>query len=171
MTMIAMETTTVESFLDYYERIRERTMRVIGCIPPERIEWTWREGRFTFGDLIRHLATIERFMYAENVMMRPSRYPGHGRELADGYDEVLAFINRLHEQSMHIFRSLSDDDLYRRCITPGGASVPVWKWLRAMVEHEAHHRGQIYLYLSMIDVPTPPLYGLTSEEVFERSEQ
>lgn len=171
MTMIAMETTTVESFLDYYERIRERTMRVISCIPPERIEWTWREGRFTFGDLIRHLATIERFMYAENVMMRPSRYPGHGRELADGYEEVLAFINRLHEQSMHIFRSLSDDDLYRKCVTPGGASVTVWKWLRAMVEHEAHHRGQIYLYLSMIDVPTPPLYGLTSEEVFERSEQ
>jgi uncharacterized damage-inducible protein DinB len=44
----------------------------------------------------------------------------------------------------------------------------VWKWLRAMVEHEIHHRGQIYIYLSMIDVSTSPIYGLTSEEVFER---
>ena len=39
----------------------------------------------------------------------------------------------------------------------------------AMVEHEAHHRGQIYLMLNMLEVPTPPLYGLTSEEVRARS--
>jgi len=38
-----------------------------------------------------------------------------------------------------------------------------------MVEHEAHHRGQIYLMLNMLEVPTPPLYGLTSEEVRARS--
>lgn len=170
MIMMVTEVVSVETFLEYFERIRERTLRVIRCIPPDMIEWTYREGRFTLGDLIRHLATIERFMYAENVMMRPSRYPGHGRDLADGYDEVLQFFNRLHEQSMHIFRSLSDEDLYKRCYTPGGTPITVWKWLRAMVEHEAHHRGQIYLYLSMLDVPTPPLYGLTSEEVLKRSD-
>ena len=38
-----------------------------------------------------------------------------------------------------------------------------------MVEHEAHHRGQIYLMLGMLGVPTPPLYGLTEEQVRERS--
>jgi uncharacterized damage-inducible protein DinB len=38
-----------------------------------------------------------------------------------------------------------------------------------MVEHEVHHRGQLYLYLGMLGVPTPPLYGLTSEEVKARS--
>ena len=82
--MIAMEATTVETFLEYFEKVRGRTLRVISHIPPDMIEWTYREGRFTFGDLIRHLATIERFMYAENLMMRPSRYPGHGREHALG---------------------------------------------------------------------------------------
>jgi uncharacterized damage-inducible protein DinB len=39
---------------------------------------------------------------------------------------------------------------------------------RLMTEHEIHHRGQIYLYLAMLDVPTPPLYGLTSEQVRAR---
>jgi uncharacterized damage-inducible protein DinB len=47
--------------------------------------------------------------------------------------------------------------------------ITVWKWLRAMVEHEIHHRGQIYIYLAMLNVSTPPLYGLTSEQVLERS--
>ena len=39
-----------------------------------------------------------------------------------------------------------------------------------MVEHEIHHRGQIYLYLAVLGVPTPPLYGLTEEQVLARSE-
>jgi uncharacterized damage-inducible protein DinB len=51
----------------------------------------------------------------------------------------------------------------------GGASLAVWKWLRAMVEHEVHHRGQLYLMLGMIGVETPPIFGLTSEQVRERS--
>lgn len=40
-----------------------------------------------------------------------------------------------------------------------------------MVEHEIHHQGQIYLYLSMLGVATPRLYGLTSVQVRERSLQ
>ena len=160
---------TIGPFLEYYEKVRERTIRVARCIPPERIDWSYKSGKFTFGDLLRHLAAIERYMYAENVRRRPSRYPGHGRELADGYEPVLEFVERMHRESVEIFRSLTADDLRQRCVTPGGASLPVWKWLRAMVEHEIHHRGQLYLYLSLLDVPAPPIYGLTSEEVLERS--
>ncbi|HET9766914.1 MAG TPA: DinB family protein [Thermoanaerobaculia bacterium] len=66
-------------------------------------------------------------------------------------------------------RPLSVDDLVARRETPAGATVPAWKWLRSMVEHEAHHRGQLYTYLGLLGVPTPPLYGLTEEEVKARS--
>jgi uncharacterized damage-inducible protein DinB len=38
-----------------------------------------------------------------------------------------------------------------------------------MVEHEVHHRGQLYMALGILGVPTPPIYGLTSEQVRERS--
>jgi uncharacterized damage-inducible protein DinB len=160
---------SLSDFLEYYEKIRARTVRVVNCIPPEKLEWTWSAGKFTLGDLVRHIAAIERYMYAENVQQKQSRYPGHGKELADGYDQVIAFLNRTHEESMQIFRGLSDEDLKRKCVTPGGAPITTWKWLRAMIEHEIHHRGEIYLYLAMLGVPTPPLYGLTSEEVRSRS--
>jgi uncharacterized damage-inducible protein DinB len=108
-------------------------------------------------------------MFAENAQLKPSRYPGHGVELAGGYHESLDFMNRMHGESMSIFRKLSDEDLQRKCITPNGTPITVWKWLRAMTEHEIHHRGQLYLYLAILGIETPPLYGLTSEEVLERS--
>lgn len=155
--------------LDYIERVRHRTMRVIRCIPPDRLEWTYREGKFTLGDLVRHLGAIERWMFAENVAGRPSSYPGHGRELADGYENVVRYIESMHAASMEIFGSLTPEDMVRKCVTPGGAELAIGKWIRSMIEHEIHHRGQIYLYLSILGVETPPLYGLTEEEVKERS--
>jgi len=164
-----VELTTVDSFVAYYERIQQRTRRVVECIQPGAIEWTYREGRFTLGDLVRHLAAIERWMWAENVCGRPGRYPGHGRELADGYEEVLEYFDKMQSETRGIISTLREEDLRKKCNTPGGSEITAWKWLRAMIEHHVHHRGQIYTYLSMLNIPTPPLYGLTSEEVREHS--
>jgi uncharacterized damage-inducible protein DinB len=164
-----MEITTIQPFLQYFSNVRERTMRVARCIPPDRLDWAYAPGKFTFGDLLRHLAVAERYMWAENVQGHPSRYTTHGKELADGLDNVLAFMERLHAESLQIFSKLTDEDLGRKCQTPGGGDITVWKWLRAMTEHEIHHRGQIYLYLGILGVPTPPIFGLTSEQVRARS--
>ena len=165
-----MQITSIAPFLDYWSGVRGRTRRVAACIPPDRIEWRPQPGRFSLGDLVRHLATIERYMYAETVLGRPSRYAGCGPELASGLDQVLAFYDRLGSESRELFARLEDADLARKCLTPAGTPITTWKWLRAMVEHEAHHRGQIYLMLGLLDVPTPPLYGLTAEEVRARSQ-
>jgi uncharacterized damage-inducible protein DinB len=159
----------MNELVSYFDRIRERTMRVVACVPPDRIDWAYQEGKFTFGDVMRHLASIERWMFVENAMQRPSRYPGHGPELADGYDAVVAYMNRMHEESMAILGAFSDDDLERKCTTPGGAELKVSKWLRAMIEHEAHHRGQLYMYCGILGIATPPIFGLTEEQVVARS--
>jgi uncharacterized damage-inducible protein DinB len=164
-----MEVTRIAPFLDYWEKLRQRTCRVVDRIPAEHLEWSWKPGKFTPGDLVRHLAGIERWMYAENAQRRPSRYSGHGEALARGLPAVRDYFERLHTESMEIFRGLSDEDLAAKCVTPAGAEITIGKWLRLMTEHEIHHRGQIYLLLAMLGVETPPLYGMTSEQVRERS--
>jgi uncharacterized damage-inducible protein DinB len=164
-----MEIRTIQPFLQYFGNVRERTLRVARCIPADKLDWTYAAGKFTFGDLLRHLAVAERYMWAETVQGHTSNYTTHGKELADGLDNVFAFMDRLHAESMEIFSKLSDEDLQRKCKTPGGGEITTWKWLRAMTEHEVHHRGQIYLCLSILGVATPPIFGLTSEEVRARS--
>lgn len=159
----------IAGFVDYWEGVRKRTLRVAQAIPADRLEWAPAEGRWTFGDLLRHLAGIERGMYAETVAGRPTAYPGHDRALADGVDAVNAYLARCHTESVTIFRSLTAEQWNGKALTPAGTPITTWKWLRAMVEHEAHHRGQLYLYLGLLGVPTPPIYGLTEEEVHARS--
>jgi uncharacterized damage-inducible protein DinB len=160
---------TIDSFLSYVDSVRGRTRRVVATIPPDRVEWTHRAGAWTLGDLVRHLGSAERYMFAETARGNVSAYPGHGRDLADGYDAMLAYFDRTHAEALDIYRAMTPEALAGRCTTPAGTSITTWKWLRAMVEHEIHHRGQIYIMLVLLGVRTPPLYGLTEEQLRERS--
>ena len=164
-----MDIQNAGAFTEYWENVRGRTRRVVLVVPPEQIEWAPAPGRWSLGDIVRHLAGIERDMYAENVQGRPSRYQGHGTELARGLAAVLAYHDLKHAEAQAIFGALTSQQLESKCTTPAGTPITTKKWLRAMVEHEAHHRGQLYLMLGLLGVPTPPIFGLTEEEVRARS--
>lgn len=159
------------SFLAYWRNARTRTVRVLEALRPEDLEWAPTPGAFTFGDLFRHLAGLERFMYAENVQGRPSAYPGHGVALAPGLDGVRAYVDRCHAESLALFAALTDADLLAPCVNPAGAQMATWKWLRAMTEHEAHHRGQLYLMASLRGRAVAPLFGLTEEQLAAASKE
>jgi uncharacterized damage-inducible protein DinB len=165
-----MPRSQIDEQIAYIESVRRRTKNVLACIPGDRLEWTYADGRFTLGDIIRHIAATERYLFVENARQRPSRYPGHGPELASGLPAVLAYFDRLHQDSIAELRQLTDEDLGRHCTTVAGAPLRTWKWLRAMTEHEIHHRGQIYTMLGMLGIATPPLYGLTEPDVRSKSQ-
>ena len=168
-TIGAMKIDEIGGFLDYFGSIRGRTQRVAACIPPGLFDWAPKPDAFTFADLLRHIAATERWMFAETVAGRPSAYPGCGRDLADGPDNVMRYFDAMHEEALTIFSALTPARLGEKCMTPGGVEITVWKWLRAMIEHEIHHRAHIYMMLSINGIKAPPLYGLTSEQVKERS--
>ena len=59
-----------------------------------------------------------------------------------------------HAESLAIFLALTADDMQAKTTTPMGTSTTLWKWLRAMLEHEMHHRGQLYLMLGVRGMST-----------------
>src|SRR5258708_38721429 len=114
-----MEIASIEPFLHYFGSVRERTMRVARCIPADKIDWTYAPEKFTLGDILRHLAVAERYMWAENAQGHAARYTTHGKELADGLENVPASIERLHAASTAIVSNLSNEHLRSKCMTPG----------------------------------------------------
>jgi uncharacterized damage-inducible protein DinB len=77
--------------------------------------------------------------------------------LADGRAEIVAFMERMHRETTAILEGLAPTDLERKIASPQGAPITAWKLLRAMIEHEIHHRGEIYIYLALLGAPRPPL--------------
>ena len=156
-------------FTHYWRRVRGRTMALAGTIPNDLIDWSPGHGAMTIGDTLRHLAVTERWLFVEVARGGTSRYVGHSRELGSSLPEVLDLLNRNHAEATAILDGFGGDDWQRPVVTPGGATMAASKWLRAMVEHEAHHRGQLYLMLRLCDLSTAPIFGMTSEEVASRS--
>src|SRR3954453_21778339 len=124
--------TTMDSFLKHFNNIRQRTRRVVDCIPSDQVEWAPRDGMFTLGDLVRHIAVTERYVWAETVNNRPSRYISHGPELAAGKENVVSLLDRLHDESLALFRSVPAEAMNASCTTLIGAKLVTWKWLQLM---------------------------------------
>jgi len=119
-----MEIRDLGIFLDYFNKVHQRIMRVARCIPPDKVDWSFREGKFTLGDLARHIALANRYIFAETLQGKPSRYAGCGRPLAPSYDEILSLMERLHGESLEIVSRLTD--LNGECRTPDGATITSW---------------------------------------------
>jgi hypothetical protein len=113
-----MEVHDIESFLKYFETIRERTLRVVRAVPDEKLEWRHAADVFSPGDLARHIAAVERHTFAENVLGRPSRYAGCGVELAQGKDGVLDYMQRMHSETVDLLKPLTAADLDRKGTSP-----------------------------------------------------
>ena len=161
-----MEIRHIDSFLSFYRSVRKRTRAAVLSIPVEHLEWRPRPDLFGPGDLVRHIAAAERWMYVENVLGRPSVYPGYGPELAAGLEGVVAYMDATHEDSTRLLSDLTPEQIQGPCKTVAGSEIPVWLLLRVMIEHEIHHRGQLYSLLGLLGADRPSLFGLTEREVY-----
>lgn len=54
--------------------MHHRTERLIELIPEQHIEWSAMKGKFTMGDLVRHIAGIERYLFIETIVNGKSKY-------------------------------------------------------------------------------------------------
>ncbi|MBI3235605.1 MAG: DinB family protein [Bacteroidetes bacterium] len=164
-----MEINNIENFLAYLEKMRLATVKVIEVIPPDKVDWSYMPGKFTIGDLVRHIAAIERHVFAEVASGNKPNYKGCGKELADGYEKIVSYFNNMHIESVEIFKSLQDEDLKKKIKSLDGKEIELGNFLRAMFLHEMHHRGALCIYINLLGVTTPPIIGLMEEQVIQLS--
>src|SRR4051812_28695441 len=93
--------------LEYFESVRARSLRVMDYIPEEKLDWSYRRGKFTPGDVCRHLALVERRVFAQAVQGLPPKYPGCGKEFGATKSEIKQLMAQLHAESLEIFNGFS----------------------------------------------------------------
>jgi hypothetical protein len=165
-----MEVIRVGPFVEYLDRVHQRTRRIVDAVREEDLEWQAGSRPADAG----RVDPASRRYRAVHVRGKRARPTG-----ALSRDTVLTLPTAWSRQRHTTIGSTPNHancsshcpmrDSRRNARRPAGAPITVGKWLRAMIEHEAHHRGQLYFILGLRGVPTPPIYGLTSEEVRARS--
>jgi uncharacterized damage-inducible protein DinB len=155
---------SVSSFIDYFGSIRRRTVNYVRTLPPEQMEWAPKVGELSCGEIVRHLAAAEQ-MFVGAAVEGQWLYPGHEREAQNSLEALIARLETGHAAAMSRLRNMSDAELSQSRPTLNGPPVKAWRLLLAMVEHEVHHRSQLAVYLALMGVEPPQIYGLGVEDV------
>jgi uncharacterized damage-inducible protein DinB len=146
------------------------TKRVLGRVPADRLGWKPHERSMSLGQLALHIATVPG---AIAHITKPDAFDVSQSSFAPpmpkNMDEVYAAL----EQSVCVveqtLKETTDDTAQAKwCLMFGEKelrSLPrasVWRSL--MLNHWYHHRGQLAVYLRLLDVPVPPIYGPSADE-------
>ncbi len=153
----------VNQFADYFDGVRRRTLNYIRAVPADRVDWAPAAGEFTCGDIVRHLAAAEA-MFVGVVVDGRWRYAGHDHGPTT-LPDLLAALEATHAEALARLRGLDNAALDEPRPSLQGPPARAWRWLMALVEHEIHHRSQLAMYLMLLGVPPPHIFGLGVEDV------
>lgn len=146
------------------------TRRLLERLPDEQLAWKPHEKSFSLGSLAQHLATLP--MWLVSIVQEdffdvgapmPKNTPLESREA------VLEVFDRNTAAFRDALDAAGDDVLTRRWEMRIGDRVsfaaPKHAVLRSIgLNHIIHHRGQLTVYLRVLEVPLPPVYGPTADE-------
>ena len=150
-----------------FEEEMPPTRKVIERVPSDRGEWRPHAKSFPLG----HLAQLVSGMpgWLTNIATQPrldlATYPPYSFETTDN---LLAAFDRNVREARAALATLDDTKLDRSWSLAAGdktlISSPVGSTLRQTIRHLAHHRGQLTVYLRLLDVPVPATYGPSADD-------
>ena len=158
----------IDTLLAELEQEAKTTARVLERVPAAQLAWKPHPKSYSLGQLALHVATVPGNVAALAAQDTPAP-PGFAQRAAESVDELLpaldATVKRARESLGH-FDDAKMTATWR--LVAGGREImamPRVAFVRAiMLNHWYHHRGQLLVYLRLLDVPVPSVYGPTADE-------
>ncbi|HSE97618.1 MAG TPA: DinB family protein, partial [Blastocatellia bacterium] len=144
-----------ESFVKNWNRIHKQTARVIQAAPADRLDWQPAEGMFTLRQLITHIPQAELTIIRSALAGSMQKVP---LDLSTAsVDDIVSAFDSNHTQLAEEVSKLTPDQLNDE-VEMFGRKMPRRVLLRAVTEHEIHHRGQLFTYLRLAGIEPPSIY-------------
>ena len=145
------------------------TRRVLERVPGDKLAWKPHEKSMSLGQLALHVATVPSFV-AQLAARNPGVLPENVEQpSAQSTEEVLSALDESVSEAKQIVGGFDDAAMMETWSLDAGGktlmSMPRVGLLRAiMLNHWYHHRGQLSVYLRLLDVPVPSIYGPSADE-------
>jgi uncharacterized damage-inducible protein DinB len=161
-----------ELFLGELDREAVITRRALERVPDGRADWKPHPKSMPLGRLAGLVATMPTWLSMmierdEFDLNPPKGGPSFQRDLPTSRDLVQAMDEGV-AGARKALQQTSDDHLMKPWrLLYGGKVVqeqPRHIMLRDSINHLAHHRGQLTVYLRMNDVPVPAIYGPSADD-------
>jgi len=169
MATMVSNATTISPLVQEFREEAAITKRVLDRVPADKLTWKPHVKSMTLGQLAGHIAAIpgrisklaqqESFdvLQGSFVPPQPNSLDEILGTLDQGVREAEPFLQGLTEESAAgTFRLMKGDrELFRQPRAMIVRSI--------MLNHWYHHRGQLSVYLRLLDVPLPVIYGRSAD--------
>jgi uncharacterized damage-inducible protein DinB len=160
--------THVEWLIKLKEDTFTRTMRVAPLCPRDKLMWAPSPGALTLGQIPRHMhrAELNRMRLVKGEIDPKEYYRlRHGDSTLEAHlgevidlEVELEAMRAAHAHTLETLKAMRDADLYKMTLWGKGEVTRLAAFI-LMIEHDAHHRGQIATYLRILGIPKPQPYG------------
>ena len=144
--------------------------KLLEAIPEDKWDYKPHEKSMTIGNLGSHIAEslewTETTCQEDSFEMDPETYVP---EKASNREELLKMFDGYAEKAVAALAATPDDKMMVpwKFIMAGKVAfeMPRVAVLRSFIlSHLVHHRGQLSVYLRLLDVPVPQIYGPTADD-------
>ena len=159
--------TIAETLFSEFEQEMKTTRRMLERVPTDKGQWKPHEKSFSMG----HLAQLVSWMpgWITNTLTSDSLdiggQPGYSYEKTE---TILDVFDRNVREARDAIAAATDEDMARPWSLMMGEKVlmtsPRGATARQHLNHLVHHRGQLSVYLRLLDIPVPSIYGPTADE-------
>jgi len=160
----------MEPVLEEFRDETERTKRVFERIPSDKVTWKPHEKSMALGQLALHIATVPgtfaRILPLEGVDIPLANFnppvPKNLQEIHSTFDESV----RAAENMLNNLREKEALGPWRLAVNGKhvSSSSRMVVMRTVMLNHCYHHRGQPSVYLRLLNIPVPVIYGRSADE-------
>jgi uncharacterized damage-inducible protein DinB len=157
------------AILQELEQEAATTRRVLERVPSDKLAWKPHEKSMSLGTLALHVAMSPGYISDWAVQDQTQFTPGAPPD-PKSTDEILSAHDAGLTKAKSNLSAIGDAGLGKMwsMTTPDGKAVltmPKSALVRSIcMNHVYHHRGQLSVYLRLLDVPVPSIYGPSADE-------
>lgn len=158
------------AFIAELQHEAKATKRILERVPTEKFDFKPHEKSMSIGRLAAHVAELPGFLNSVLTMDEVDFAKGHFKPLhATTQEELLSGFQQHIDEVVQSLQNTSDEQMHANFTLRSGdyeiATVPRIVAIRSMaLNHIIHHRGQIAVYLRLLDIPVPGMYGPSADE-------
>jgi|SRR6185437_2162576 len=160
-----------QPIIEELKRESSSTKRMLERIPEDKFDWKPHEKSKSLGQLASHVADLPGFLNSiltrDEVDFKKGDYKTSQVKTPEGLMQV--FQENLDEV-LQTLQNTSDEKMQANFTLRRGdhviATVPRIAAARSMaLSHIIHHRGQLSVYLRLLHIPVPGMYGPSADEI------
>jgi len=161
-----------EVLLAEIDRESERSRRVLQQVPENRHEWKPHDRSMPFGYLAQLVATMPGWVAMEinqdELDLNPPGGPKYTPEPMRTSSELLKGLEKSLVDARNALQTTSEEHLTTpwRLLVGGNVVLETARhiMIRDTLNHMAHHRGQMTVYLRLMGAKVPALYGPSADD-------